>query len=85
MNVFPIPQSLALGNNSETVNSEIAKKYIYVELTKKEFANQLKLKPNSMFVDQMFEIADVDQNGFISFREFLDIMVLFSKGQFKTL
>lgn len=40
----------------------------------------MKLKPNSLFVEQMFNIADVDNSGAISFREFLDIMVLFTKG-----
>jgi len=51
-----------------------------VELSKKEFAEYLKLKPSSVFVDQMFSIADIDNNGAISFREFLDIMVFFTKG-----
>ena len=51
-----------------------------MELSKDEFAEYMKLKPNSMFVEQMFNIADADGSGAISFREFLDIMVLFTKG-----
>ncbi|XP_078488213.1 dual oxidase 2 isoform X1 [Ciona intestinalis] len=68
------------GDMSDVINSREARKFIHVELSKKEFADYLKLKPNSLFVDQMFSSADSDGSGAISFREFLDIMVLFTKG-----
>lgn len=29
---------------------------------------------------QMFAVVDQDRNGYISFREFLDMMVVFAKG-----
>ncbi|XP_076805586.1 dual oxidase 2-like isoform X1 [Clavelina lepadiformis] len=64
----------------DLVNSKEARKFIHVELSKREFAEYLKLKPDSLFVEQMFSTADTDQSGAISFREFLDIMVLFTKG-----
>ena len=66
---------------TEIALSKEARKFIHVELSKEEFADYMKLKPNSMFVEQMFNIADSDQSGAISFREFLDIMVLFTKGK----
>lgn len=50
------------------------------ELTKYEFADALSLKPNSLFVENMFQLVDKDENGYISFREFLDIIVIFHKG-----
>lgn len=50
------------------------------ELSRAEFAKALGLKANSMFVDSMFSLADKDGNGYISFREFLDILVVFMKG-----
>ena len=50
------------------------------ELTRQEFAQAMSLKENSLFVDQMFELIDEDGNGFVSFREFLNWIVLFSKG-----
>ena len=50
------------------------------ELTMDEFAESLSLKKDSLFVDQMFQLIDADGNGFISFREFADMTVIFSKG-----
>jgi dual oxidase len=40
----------------------------------------MSLKPDSLFVDQMFQLIDQDGNGFVSFREFLDMIVIFAKG-----
>lgn len=45
-----------------------------------EFADALALKPDSMFVSQMFNIIDRDHNGYISFRELLYAVLLFTKG-----
>ena len=50
------------------------------ELTKEEFADAMSLKKESLFIEQMFELIDQDGNGFISFREFLDMIVIFAKG-----
>jgi dual oxidase len=50
------------------------------ELTMDEFADALSTKKDSLFVEQMFALCDSDQNGFISFREFADMTVIFSKG-----
>ena len=55
-------------------------KLINTKISKEEFASYLKLKVDSLFVEQMFAVADADDDGSISFREFLDIIVLFSKG-----
>lgn len=49
-------------------------------LSKKEFAGALGMKPDDMFVRRMFNIVDKDSDGRISFQEFLDTVVLFSKG-----
>ena len=46
-----------------------------------EFAEALALKPDSLFVSQMFSIIDRDGNGFISFRELLYAVLLFAQGQ----
>uniref|UniRef100_T1IYT7 NAD(P)H oxidase (H2O2-forming) n=1 Tax=Strigamia maritima TaxID=126957 RepID=T1IYT7_STRMM len=50
-------------------------------LSKKEFAEALGMKSGSVFVKQMFNCVDKDGDGRISFQEFLDTVVLFSKGK----
>jgi dual oxidase len=50
-------------------------------LSKSEFAAALGMKPDSMFVRKMFNIVDKDQDGRISFQEFLETVVLFSRGK----
>ncbi|XP_068882317.1 dual oxidase 2 [Aphelocoma coerulescens] len=61
-------------------SSQKAREALTCELTRAEFAEALGLKDHSMFVESMFSLADKDGNGYISFREFLDILVVFMKG-----
>ncbi|XP_068000299.1 dual oxidase 2 isoform X2 [Melanerpes formicivorus] len=61
-------------------SSQKAKESLGCELSRAEFAEALGLKAHSMFVESMFSLADKDGNGYISFREFLDILVVFMKG-----
>eukprot|EP00057_Strongylocentrotus_purpuratus_P011839 XP_011666313.1 PREDICTED: dual oxidase 2 [Strongylocentrotus purpuratus] len=51
------------------------------ELSKYEFGELLTLSPESQFVQLMFELVDKDGSGSISFREFLDVTVIFAKGK----
>ncbi|KAK9516542.1 hypothetical protein VZT92_024464 [Zoarces viviparus] len=62
------------------VSHKKAREVLQCELTASEFADALGLKPDSLFVDSMFTLADKDGNGYLSFREFLDVMVVFMKG-----
>lgn len=57
-----------------------AKEIIETELTQFEFAEVLSMRPESTFVQQMFNLIDKDLNGYISFREFLDVIIIFAKG-----
>lgn len=57
-----------------------AKEIVNVELTAYEFAEALSLRPDALFVKQMFALIDADSNGYISFREFLNVVVIFAKG-----
>ena len=47
----------------------------------KEFASALGMKESDVFVKKMFAIVDKDNDNRISFQEFLDMIVLFSKGR----
>ncbi|KAJ7311206.1 hypothetical protein JRQ81_006817 [Phrynocephalus forsythii] len=60
--------------------SQKVKEALKSELSRAEFADALGLKPQSVFVESMFSLADKDGNGYLSFREFMDILVVFMKG-----
>ncbi|XP_075998434.1 dual oxidase 1 [Genypterus blacodes] len=62
------------------VSRKKARQVLQCELTAAEFADALGLKPDSLFVDSMFTLADKDANGYLAFQEFLDVMVIFMKG-----
>uniref|UniRef100_A0A3B4WR07 NAD(P)H oxidase (H2O2-forming) n=1 Tax=Seriola lalandi dorsalis TaxID=1841481 RepID=A0A3B4WR07_SERLL len=62
------------------ISHEKAREVLQCELTASEFADALGVKPDSLFVDSMFTLADKDGNGYLSFQEFLDVMVIFMKG-----
>ncbi|XP_063305234.1 dual oxidase 1-like [Pelobates fuscus] len=66
--------------NFEAGSSSKIKEAIECELSRTEFAESLGLKPQSMFVESMFSLADEDGNGYLSFREFLNILVILMKG-----
>ena len=66
--------------DEKKLTAELTKKYISIEVTRDEFAEYFNMKPDNLFVNQMFNTADIDGSGSISFREFLDIMILFTKG-----
>ena len=67
-------------NEEHHLNKKQSKTLVNTKISKEEFAEYLKLKPESSFIQQMFSVADIDEDGLISFREFLDIVVLFTKG-----
>ena len=68
------------GGRTSTEIGETRKDILECELTKGEFADAMSLKKDSLFVEQMFQLIDQDGNGFISFREFLNMIVIFAKG-----
>ncbi|KRT80163.1 peroxidase, partial [Oryctes borbonicus] len=50
------------------------------EITMYEFADILGMHPETEFIQRMFLLIDKDRNGFISFREFTDLLVIFANG-----
>ncbi|XP_076455954.1 dual oxidase 2-like [Babylonia areolata] len=67
-------------DNSQLDMKKQSKEILEVELSKEEFAEAIGVKANSDFVEHFFSLIDSDGNGYISFREFLNAVVLFSKG-----
>ncbi|XP_025075781.1 dual oxidase 2-like isoform X1 [Pogonomyrmex barbatus] len=62
------------------IDSTVAREVIHTELTIIEFAEALSMRPDAEFVKKIFYLVDKDKNGFISFREFVDMLVIFLKG-----
>ena len=60
--------------------SHVGKDVLTCELSRMEFAEALSMKPDSQFVELMFDLCDKDSNGYVSFGEFCDLIVIFSKG-----
>jgi len=51
-----------------------------VRLTQAELAESLGMKDNSSFVKLMFEFADKNNSGYLSFKEFTDLVIILMKG-----
>jgi dual oxidase len=72
----PIHSWQAEGEGKKRVTEQV----LYFELSKEEFATTMGMTKNSLFVEQMFGLADADNSGFVTFRELLDLLVMFNKG-----
>lgn len=59
---------------------KVTEQVLDFELSKREFADSMGMKENTLFVEQMFRMADVDQSGYVTFRELLDLLIIFNKG-----
>lgn len=68
-------------NEISDIDCNQLKDIVKMELTAYEFAEALSLRPDALFVKQMFALIDADGNGYISFREFLNVIVIFAKGK----
>ncbi|WAR05023.1 DUOX-like protein [Mya arenaria] len=66
--------------DQEEVETRQTRDILEIELTREEFATALAMKSNSEFVENMFSLMDSDHNGYISFREFLNAVVMLSKA-----
>lgn len=67
--------SATAGNNDDVIM------VMKTSLSKQEFASALGMRIDSLFVKQMFNCVDKDKDGRISFQEFLDTVVLFTRGK----
>lgn len=57
-----------------------ARDIVQCELTKSELANSLGMKPDSVFVEQIFKVVDETGSGTVAFQELLTFLVKFAKG-----
>ncbi|XP_064609284.1 dual oxidase 2-like [Liolophura sinensis] len=67
-------------SRSMEIDDDSLNSVINVEITRSEFAEAMSLKPTSIFVRNMFKLLDKDNSGFLSFREFRDSFIIFSRG-----
>ena len=51
--------------------------------TQEEFAEALAMKPDSLFVNQMFSVIDREDKGHVTFRDVLYAVAVFSRGTFQ--
>ncbi|MPC29483.1 Dual oxidase 2 [Portunus trituberculatus] len=56
-------------------------KSFFVEITLDELANELGMLPNNIFVQQLFRRMDTNKDGFITVKEFWDVMEVLAKGK----
>ncbi|KAJ8247813.1 hypothetical protein GJAV_G00250810 [Gymnothorax javanicus] len=66
--------------NLNIVSSSKTREVLQCELSRSEFAHVFGLKPDSLFVESMFTIAEKDRNGHLSCQELLDTVAIFMKG-----
>nr|XP_008200778.1 PREDICTED: dual oxidase 1 [Tribolium castaneum] len=62
------------------VDETLEKEIVDTELTITEFAEALSMRAQDEFVKRMFALVDKDKSGFISFREFVDLLIIFANG-----
>ncbi|XP_071953230.1 dual oxidase 2-like [Antedon mediterranea] len=63
-----------------TDHSQNARQVLNFRMTRSEFANTFDMLPSSLFVEQMFDLIRNREEETISFRELLDLLVIFAKG-----
>ncbi|XP_063590443.1 dual oxidase-like [Penaeus indicus] len=80
-NAFGSSKQADVAANLIAMGSHNKSYFLSMELTQVELANQLGMLPDSVFVKQLFRLMDQDGNGFITLKEFWDVMVVFARGK----
>lgn len=74
-------QAFELGGNvAKSSDSDAAEDVLKTRLSKSEFADALGMRAKNPFIERMFACVDRDRDGFICFKEFLDTVIVFAKG-----
>ncbi|KAK7116557.1 hypothetical protein V1264_002219 [Littorina saxatilis] len=68
------------GDKASDLDPARVDEVVHVRLTRTEFAEALGMQPSSIFVRNIFLLADSDGDGFVSFHEFLRLFAVFLKG-----
>ncbi|XP_071091375.1 dual oxidase 2-like [Haliotis cracherodii] len=61
-------------------DDDAANDVIKLKLTRTEFAESLGMQASSIFIRNVFLLADTNNDGFLSFKEFLDLFAVFARG-----
>ncbi|XP_067665053.1 dual oxidase 1-like [Haliotis asinina] len=61
-------------------DDDTANDVIKLKLTRTEFAESLGMQASSIFIRNVFLLADTNNDGYLSFKEFLDLFAVFARG-----
>ncbi|CAL1537663.1 unnamed protein product [Lymnaea stagnalis] len=67
-------------SENDQIDLNLVDEVIHIKLTMTEFADALGMQPSSLFVKNVFLLADKDNQRFLSFEEFLNLFGVFLKG-----
>ena len=54
---------------------------MFLLLIQEELAEAMDLTPDSGFISEIFSLVDKDNTGYVSFRDLMYAVILFSKGK----
>lgn len=69
--------------NDKEITSDIttSDEVLQMQLSRIEFADALGMRVNDLFVERMFSCMHTDENDFITFQQFLDVLRKFANGK----
>lgn len=78
--VFAKAFNLPINQKQKHISDAKMENILKMELTSEEFGNLLNMRPDSIFVKLMFKLIVKDSNNYVSFGEFLNLLIIFAKG-----
>ena len=70
------------GAHEIEADDSLAEQVVHIKLNVVEFAEALGMQPNSLFVKNVFLLADDTKRGLVTFQSFLDLFAVFLKGDY---
>ncbi|XP_059143544.1 dual oxidase 1-like [Physella acuta] len=67
-------------NEDDRLDLKVVDEVIHIKLTMTEFADAMGMQPSSLFVKNVFLLADINNDRYLAFEEFLHLFAIFLKG-----